>query len=111
MAYAATGPRTRRRRAPTRGPIRWHRVGRLALLATLAAIVLLYIPPLVHWAQQHATASHAAGELRQLQREHQRLKSQLDALSTPAGIERAARRLGMVRQGERPYVVDGALPR
>ena|SRR5437660_5368268 len=107
MAHAATV----RSRPPRRGTIRWQRVGRLALLATLAAIVLLYIPPLLHWLEQHQTASRADAELRALQSEHQRLKSQLDALSTPAGIERAARRLGMVRQGERAYVIEGPLPR
>ena len=100
-----------RRRPPRRGTIHWQRVGRLALLATLAVIVLLYIPPLVHWAQQRATASHADSELHALKSEHMRLQSQLNALSTPAGIERAARHLGMVRQGERPYVIEGPLPR
>ena len=107
MTYTATT----RRRPPRRPPIQWHRVGRLALLATLAAIVLLYIPPLVHWFEQRGTASRADSELRSLQREHARLQSQLNALSSPAGVERAARKLGMVRQGERPYVIQGPLPR
>jgi hypothetical protein len=35
----------------------------------------------------------------------------LNSLSTPAGIGRAAKRLGMVRVGERPYVIEGQLPK
>ncbi len=99
------------RNAVVRGPIRWHRVGRLALLGTLAAILLLYIPPLMHWVEQHGAQARGKTELRALQREHDRLKSRLDGLSTATGLDRAARSLGMVRQGERPYVIESPLPR
>ncbi|GAC1324351.1 MAG: hypothetical protein NVSMB25_21770 [Thermoleophilaceae bacterium] len=109
----ATGRNTSatRRQAPVRGPIRWQRVGRLALLGTLAVIVLLYIPPLMHWVEQHRAQARGQAELRALQGEHDRLASRLRELSTPAGLDRAARSIGMVRVGERPYVIEGPPPR
>ena len=100
-----------RRRAPvprpsSRPPIHWHRVGRLALLVTLAAIVLLYIPPVTHWIEQRRTAAHGKAEMQQLQHENDQLRKRMGQLTGPDALEREARRLGMVRRGERPYVVE-----
>ncbi len=94
------------RRAGSRPPIHWHRVGRLALLFTLGVILLLYIPPVTHWIEQRRTAGHATAEMKDLQRENERLKTRMQELTGPGALEREARRLGMVRRGERPYVVD-----
>ena len=98
------------RPAGARTPIRWDRVGRLALLGMLVVILLLYVPPVRHWiAQRQITAAEAA-ELRRLEREHARLKARLDALRRPDAVEREARRLGMVRRGEQAFVIEN-LPR
>jgi cell division protein FtsB len=88
-----------------RSSIQWQKVGRLALLFTLFVIVLLYIRPVAHWLQQRSTAAHSQADLRDLQREHDRLQARLHQLSGTGSIEREARKMGMVRQGERPYVV------
>ncbi len=95
-----------RRTAGSRPAIQWHRVGRLALLVTLAAIVLLYIPPVTHWIEQRRTAAHGKAEMQSLQRENDMLRGRMRQLTGPDALEREARRLGMVRRGERPYVVD-----
>ena len=113
QAQAAGSARARRgsgtgRASRVRPPIKWHRVGRVALLLTLATIVLLYIPPFMHWMEQRGTAAHGRAELEDLRREHDRLETRLRQLQGPGAIEREARRLGMVRRGERPYVVLGA---
>jgi cell division protein FtsB len=106
MASSATsaGPRSRPR-AP-RAQIQWQKVGRLALLFTLFVIVLLYIRPVAHWVQQRSTAAHSAADLRDLQREHDRLQARLKQLSGPGAVEHEARKMGMVRQGEKPYVIE-----
>jgi cell division protein FtsB len=104
-AASAAAARTRRPTARARPPIQWHRVGRLALLLTLFVIVLLYIRPVAHWLQQRSTAEHSTAELHDLKREHARLEARLKMLSGPGAIEREARKMGMVRQGERPYAV------
>jgi cell division protein FtsB len=92
--------------ARPRSQIQWQKVGRLALLFTLFVIVLLYIRPVAHWVQQRSTAAHSQADLRDLQREHDRLEARLQQLSGTGSIEREARKMGMVRRGERPYVVE-----
>ena len=86
--------------------IRWDRVGRVALLATLIVIVLSYLSPARHWLQQSGTASRQKEELGQLTADKQRLQRRLRALRDPGALEREARRLGMVRVGERSYVIE-----
>ncbi|MEX2194061.1 MAG: septum formation initiator family protein [Thermoleophilaceae bacterium] len=96
-------------RAGTAG-IRWDRVARAALLAVLAVVVLLYAAPLQHWFEQQRTASEHSAELQRLETEHGRLAQRAKDLTSSDAIEREARRLGMVKQGERAYVVQ-KLPR
>jgi cell division protein FtsB len=103
MAQAATA---RRRTAPRRGTIRWDRVGRVALLATLVVILGLYVSPAVRWFKQSRTASEQRRELHDLAREHQALLHRARELRNPGALEREARRLGMVRQGERSFVIE-----
>jgi cell division protein FtsB len=93
--------------ARRRTSIRWDRLGRLALLATLIVILFLYISPAKHWWQQSRTAAAQRSELDELNRENRKLKRQVRALRDPGALEQEARRLGMVRQGERAYVIKG----
>jgi cell division protein FtsB len=93
-----------------RTTIRWDRLGRLALLGTLVVILLLYLSPAKHWLQQSSTAGAQREELEGLTEENRQLKQRVRALRDPGALEQAARRLGMVRQGERAYVIEG-LPR
>jgi cell division protein FtsB len=96
--------------ARRRTKIRWDRLGRLALLGTLIVILLLYISPAKHWWEQSRTAKAQRAELQDLNKENRKLKRQVRSLKDPGALEREARRLGMVRQGERAYVIEG-LPR
>jgi cell division protein FtsB len=107
MARSVAAPRPRPR---ARSTIQWQKVSRLALLFTLFVIVLLYIRPVAHWVQQRSTAAHSKADLRDLQRERDRLEARLRQLSGTGAIEREARKMGMVRRGERPYVFDSGGP-
>ena len=102
MAYAATARR--------RSGIRWDRVGRVALLGVLLVILLLYVSPAKHWIEQSRTAGEQRAELRDLTNDNRRLRTRIRDLRGPGALEREARRLGMVRRGERPYVIEN-LPR
>jgi cell division protein FtsB len=120
MARAATArparapqrrPQRRIRPAPAprrsrRSGIHWERVGRLALLGVLFVIVLLYIPPVTHWVQQSQTAAREQAQVRSLTKERARLQSQVREMTGPGSLERQARRLGMVKPGERPYIIE-----
>jgi cell division protein FtsB len=93
--------------ARRRTGIRWDRVGRVALLGTLFVILLLYVSPAKHWIEQSHTAGEQRAELDGLKREHRRLERRVAELRRPAALEREARKLGMVEQGERAYVIEG----
>jgi cell division protein FtsB len=69
-------------------------------------IVLSYASPATKWLKQSGTASHQKGELSALGKENRQLKQRLRTLRDPGALEREARRLGMVRVGERSYVIE-----
>jgi cell division protein FtsB len=94
-------------RARRRTSIRWDRLGRLALLGTLVVILLLYLSPAKQWWEQSRTAAAHREKLEELGEENRELKRRVRALRNPGALERVARRLGMVRQGERAYVIKG----
>jgi cell division protein FtsB len=96
--------------ATLRSSIRWDRVGRYALLGTLMVILLLYVSPALHWLQQSRTDGEQHQQLRELTRENRALKRRVSQLHDPRALEREARRMGLVRRGERPYVIED-LPR
>jgi len=103
---AATAPRTRRVNTRRTGGVRWDRLGRIALLVTLGVILLLYISPAKHWLEQSSTAKAQNAELRELTAKNQELRERARQLRDPAALELEARRLGMVRQGERSFVIE-----
>jgi cell division protein FtsB len=92
--------------ARRRSGIRWDRLGRFALLITLVVIVLSYLSPARHWLQQSGTAGRQKQELSELKTQKVKLQRRLRALRDPGALEREARHLGMVRVGERAYVIE-----
>ena len=90
--------------------IRWDRVSRYGLLAVLVGMLFLYVNPARSYLDTLREAHHRTAEVRGLQDENKQLEARKRALGDPRTLEAAARRLGMVRPGERPYIVRG-LPR
>lgn len=88
--------------------VRWDRLGRVALLALLGAIMLLYVSPAKHWIEQSRTAAAQSEELRELETENAELRQRARELRDPAALELEARKLGMVAVGERAYVIRDA---
>jgi cell division protein FtsB len=78
----------------------------VALLGTLLVIVFSYLSPARQWIRQSSTASHQKQELSDLAGEKRKLDRRLRALRDPDALEREGRRLGMVRVGERSYVIE-----
>ena len=93
---------------PFEGRIRWDRVGRVALLGLLAVVLLLYVAPLRHWVSQSRAASLQRAEMHTLVHERNELAARALELGRPETVESEARRLGMVRRGERAFVVEPA---
>ncbi len=90
--------------------IRWDRLSRYGLLVVLVGLMFLYVNPARSYVHTLQEAKHRRGEVSALASENHRLRVRRRALQSPQNLEAAARRLGMVRPGERAYVVRG-LPR
>lgn len=93
----------RRRVGPSR--IRWDRVGRMALVLVLFGVMVSYLNPLVNLADAWRDSKEGEERLLELQREQQSLQEQVEEARSEMTLEREARKLGMIRVGERAYVV------
>jgi cell division protein FtsB len=104
-AHAHAARRPVRRRSRSRGGINWERFGRVALVFVLFAVLASYLNPVVNfihaWSDSKSTKQHLV-ELRQ---ENQQLQRQAANDSSDAVLVREARRLGMVRIGERAWAI------
>ena len=87
--------------------IRWDRLGRWALIGVFALVLYLYIGPALTWMSTYKEAARQRQAVAELKQENERLRERKAELSAPGAIEREARRLGMVKAGERAYIVEG----
>ena len=74
------------------------------------AILFTYISPVVKFVDAWRGSHQTDAQLRELRREHARLTAKAAALSDPNAEVVEARRLGMVGDGERSFVIRN-LPR
>jgi cell division protein FtsB len=87
--------------------VRWDRVGRVALLGLLLLVALAYVGPARSLLSTWRDANAKQAQLRSLEHEHEALLRRSRALRDPRTVQAEARRLGMVKPGERSYVVRG----
>ena len=92
--------------APSR--IRWDRVGRWALICVFAFVIYLYIGPARTWIGTYSEAKRKRGEVAALRAENDLLRERRRELRRRSAIELEARKLGMVKAGEKLYVVENA---
>jgi cell division protein FtsB len=87
--------------------VRWDRLGHIAMLLVLGALLYLYLSAgiriLSTWQQERKGNAAVAA----LEREHRQLVSQREALRRQGTVEVEARALNMMRTGEQPYIVSG----
>ena len=87
--------------------IRWDRLGRWALIGVFALVLYLYIGPAVRWVQTYREAGRQRAAVAELRAENQRLRRRKLELTAPGALETEARKLGMVKAGERAYIIQG----
>src|SRR6266511_617468 len=94
-AYAAPRRVPRRRAGRRVGPsrIRWDRVGRIALVLVLFGVMVSYLNPLVNLLEAWQGSKSSEAQLTQLKQEKVDLVHELRDASSPATLEREARRL------------------
>ena len=89
------------------GGIKWDRVGRVALVVVALVIAALYVGPIIGLLESVHESGVRNQQLTELEHRNQQLKQRKNALGDPGTLEREARRLGKVKPGERPYVIEG----
>ena len=116
---ASAAPRRHTRKPPPRrraakSPIlrvRWDRVGRVSLLVVLAVVLGLYVNQAISYFSVRSQAVAQMTAALRLEHQNRQLLRQQQLLRSPATIQRDARALGMIRQGERSYVITGVASR
>jgi cell division protein FtsB len=86
--------------------IRWDRVGRWALICVFAFVLYLYIGPARTWVSTYAEAKRKRADVAQLRERNEQLRERQRRLERKDAVELEARKLGMVKAGEKLYVVD-----
>jgi cell division protein FtsB len=87
--------------------IRWDRLGRWALIGVFTFVLYLYVGPAARWVTTYRQAKDKRAEVAVLHAENLQLRTKKRALEDSSSLEREARRLGMVKAGEKAYVVEG----
>lgn len=101
--------RTGRRRKPARRT-RQQRTAlllRWCLVAVAAFVAFLYYQPLSKYLETRSALNARSAEVSELRAERARLQKRLAASTTTAALIREARRLELVRPGERLFIVKG----
>src|SRR5918992_4440514 len=99
-------PRRKRGRKPTRSQrttilLRWCFVG------VVVFVGFLYYRPLATYFETRATVNERAAEVRELERLNAQLERRVAESETVQALSREARRSGLVRPGERLFIVKG----
>ena len=79
----------------------------MALLVVLAVVLGLYVQQGLAYLSVRSQANQQTAIVRELTRQNRQLEREQRALNNPATIVQDARKLGMIKPGERPYVVTG----
>jgi cell division protein FtsB len=93
--------RRRRRRTQSKSYLRW------AALAGVCVFAFLYYKPARTYLHTRGEVAARTQEVRQLQTEHRQLQRLVAASTSDAELAREARRLGLVKPGERLFIVKG----
>jgi cell division protein FtsB len=80
---------------------------RWCVLGAAAFIGFLYYQPVSSYFETRSSLAERAAEVQQLREERSRLQARLADSTTVAALSREARRMSLVRPGERLFIVKG----
>jgi hypothetical protein len=86
--------------------VRWDRLGRIAMLCVLGALLYLYLSAGISLLSTWKEARGDSAQVASLESQHAILEAQHAALKSPGTLVEEARRLGMMRPGEQTYVIS-----
>jgi hypothetical protein len=87
--------------------VRWDRLGRMAMLLVLTALLYLYVSAGLQLLSTWRQAQIDRAAVTAMEREERVLKRQHEALGRRGTLEVEARGLNMIRPGEQSYIVSG----
>src|SRR4051794_30655214 len=82
-------------------------LGRVLAIGAIALLALLYSRPLHAWFDTRRAVAERRAEVRTLEATHASLEKRLADTQNGVDLVRAARRLGLVKPGERLFIVRG----
>jgi len=88
-------------------PRRSRSLGRWLAVGAIVLVGVLYARPLRSYVQTKHDLAQRAADVRALKEERRALQHRLAESSTAEALARQARRLGLVRPGERLFIVKG----
>jgi cell division protein FtsB len=97
-------PKSKRRASRPRRRVR---ILRWVALATLAVVALLYYRPLKSYIETRSALDARRAEVRELRAKRDELARRLQEVDTPETLAQRARKLGLVKPGERLFIVKG----
>ncbi|HEV7917967.1 MAG TPA: septum formation initiator family protein [Solirubrobacterales bacterium] len=74
-------------------------------MAIVLLMAVLYVPPVHSYVKQRQETTAQKAQLQDLGKQNRALRKRAKALRRASTIELEARRLGMVRADERPFVI------
>jgi len=83
------------------------RPNRLLALGGIALIALLYWKPLRSYEHARGVLDRRQAEVARLRTQQQQLRHRLETVGTADALVRESRRLGLVKPGERLFIVRG----
>ena len=101
VAKRSTRTRTRKRRLRVR-------LRRLAPIAVVIVVAYLYYRPLSNWFAMRHTLAQSTAQVRALGAQKASLEREVEQATSLTQLERSARQIGLVRPGERLFIVKGA---
>jgi cell division protein FtsB len=80
---------------------------RLLALGVIVFAGFLYYQPLASYLERRDALAHRSDEVAALRERKLELERRLEASKSPEALAREARRLGLVKEGERLFIVKG----
>ena len=100
VAKRGTRTKTRKRRQRVR-------LGRFAPLVVAIVVAYLYYRPLANWFAMRHTLAQSTAQVRTLSAQKAALEREVEQATSLVQLERSARQIGLVRPGERLFIVKG----
>jgi cell division protein FtsB len=100
----------RRKPEPKTAPKRRRRRLRLGRLGAVVAVVIagyLYYRPLTNWLHTRSALAQQTSQVRALAAQKAELEREVALATSAAQLVRSARRIGLVKPGERLFIVKG----